>query len=226
MFLSILYSSPAVALAWAIAIFLSLTVHEFAHAATAKVRGDSTAEREGRLTLNPAAHVDPLGLIALFLLGFGWAKPVPYNPYNLKNPKWDSVLISLAGPASNLLLALISAVVMRSIIASGGEISLLVVFLFFMVILNLFLMFFNIIPVPPLDGSRLLVTLLDHPRHARIREAILRYGPNALFIAVLISLFLPGVNVFGFITVPAFATCDAMVQGSCNTLFTLIFASI
>ena len=86
MFLSLLLESPPLAAAWVAAIFIALTVHEFSHALMAKWRGDRTAEREGRLTLNPIAHIDVMGLIPLLLFGFGWAKPVPYNPYNFKNP--------------------------------------------------------------------------------------------------------------------------------------------
>ena len=91
MFLNLLFGSPAIAVAWLVAILLTLTIHEFSHALVGKLRGDKTAVYEGRLTLNPMAHLDPTGFILLLLFGFGWAKPVPYNPYNLKDPKWDSV---------------------------------------------------------------------------------------------------------------------------------------
>src|SRR3989339_1659402 len=119
MFLSLLSSSPMVALAWVAAILLSLTIHEFSHALVSMWRGDHTAERAGRLTLNPLAHLDLMGFIPILLLGFGWAKPVPYNPYNLKNPKWDSVLVGIAGPVTNLLLAVIAAIIMRLLIVNG-----------------------------------------------------------------------------------------------------------
>ena len=128
MFIELLTNAPAIALAWILAIFISLTIHEFSHALVGKLRGDSTAEREGRLTLNPLAHLDPIGMIPLLLFGFGWAKPVPFNPYNLKNPKWDSVAIALAGPASNFVVASASAVVLRTVIAMSGEMTLLVAF--------------------------------------------------------------------------------------------------
>ena len=95
MLLQLLFSSPAIAVAWLVAIFVSLTIHEFSHAWVAKLHGDRTGEREGRLTLNPIAHIDPVGFIPLLLFGFGWAKPVPYNPYNLKNQRWGTALVAV-----------------------------------------------------------------------------------------------------------------------------------
>src|SRR3989338_6823830 len=120
MFLSLISENPAVAIVWVLAIVIALTVHEFSHALAGKWRGDKTAEYEGRLTLNPMAHIDWIGFIPLLLLGFGWAKPVPFNPYNLRDPKWDSVLIALAGPASNFILALLSGFALRLLIGSGA----------------------------------------------------------------------------------------------------------
>lgn len=223
MFLSLLFSSPALALAWAVAIILSLTVHEFCHALVGKLRGDRTAEREGRLTLNPIAHMDPIGMVPLLLFGFGWAKPVPFNPYNLKNPKWDAVLIAIAGPVSNLVLAILAALVFRFFVGSGfiTDINLLVVFLFFLILLNLFLFFFNLIPVHPLDGSKLFFALFDGPKYAVAREALLRYGPQVLFGLVLLSLF-TSFNVFFFVSAPAYAVCSLLLGDSCIA-FTSLF---
>jgi len=224
MILTLLKSQPAIALVWVLAIVLSLTVHEFSHALVAKWRGDSTAERMGRLTLNPLAHVDWMGFIAVLLLGFGWAKPVPYNPYNLKNPKWDSVWIALAGPASNLIFAGVSAIALRGILITnpGASLSLLSVFLVFMIILNLFLLVFNIIPVHPLDGSKLLFALLDSPKYAQVRKFIATRGPQMLLVLVLISIF-TSYNVFFFVSEPAFAICDSLVGGSCMGMLSMIF---
>lgn len=224
MIFSLIQSQPAVAFVWILAIVLSLTVHEFSHALAGKLRGDSTAEREGRLTLNPLAHVDWMGFVAVLLLGFGWAKPVPYNPYNLKNPKWDSVLIGLAGPASNLLFAAASAIAFRATTASGAALSLLSVFLLFMVLLNLFLLVFNVIPVHPLDGSKLFFALFDAPKYARLRQTVAHRGPQALLVLVLISILTP-VNVFFFISTPAFALCDGLVGGSCLGTLGLLLSS-
>lgn len=216
MVLQLFQSSPFIALVWVLAIVLSLTVHEFSHALMSKMRGDATAEHEGRLTLNPFSHIDPFGFFAVLLLGFGWAKPVPFNPYNLKNPKWDAVLIALAGPFSNLIFAVVCGVGLRVFFLSGffTSFNLLGVFLLFMVILNLFLLLFNVIPVPPLDGSKLLFALLDDPKHAVLRQTIAVRGPQILLVLVALSLF-TSYDVFSFVSQPAFLLCDTITNGSC-----------
>lgn len=228
MILTFLQSQPAIALVWLFAVVLSLTVHEFSHALVSKLRGDMTAEREGRLTLNPFAHIDWIGFIAVLVLGFGWAKPVPYNPYNLKNPKWDSVLIALAGPASNLLFAVLCSAILRGVLSTSGgsvqpSLSLLSVFLLVMIILNLFLLIFNVIPVHPLDGSKLLFALLDSPKYANARQFISIRGPQILLVLVLISVF-TSYDVFFFVSAPAFSICDGLLGGSCMGLLSMIFA--
>ncbi len=227
MFLQILFGSPALALAWVVAIFSSLTVHEFSHALMAKFKGDMTAEREGRLTLNPLSHIDLMGLIPLFLFGFGWAKPVPYNPYNLKNPKWDSVAIALAGPASNLVLATISGFALRSLLVGGviGGMNLLAAFLFFMILINLFLMFFNIIPIHPLDGSKLFFALFDDPKYAKARSFVAIRGPQILMFAIFVSI-LTNLDIFFFVSGPAYATCDAILGANCSGYLYTLFSSI
>lgn len=227
MFIQLLLASPALAFAWALAIFFSLTVHEFSHALVAKLRGDRTAEREGRLTLNPVAHIDPIGLIMLFVVGFGWAKPVPFNPYNLKDPKWDSVRIALAGPASNLIMAGASGLALRILMGNGiiDGLNLLSIFLFLMVLLNLFLLFFNIVPIHPLDGSKLFFALFDKPKYTQLRNFVAIRGPQILLLLIIIS-FLTPFNVFFFVTVPSFFICDVMIQGSCLAFFSVIFSLI
>jgi Zn-dependent protease len=224
MFLELLFGNPAVAAAWIAAIFIALTVHEFSHALAAKWRGDLTAEREGRLTLNPLSHIDLMGLIPLFLFGFGWAKPVPFNPYNLKNPKWDSVLIALAGPASNLLLAMVSAIGLRVVMMTQavGSMNLLAIFLFLSLLINLFLMIFNLVPIHPLDGSKLAFALLDHPKYESARRFIAVRGPQILMVMVFVAI-LTNLNVFFFVSGPAFALCDAMMGGSCYGFFALLY---
>jgi Zn-dependent protease len=226
MFLNLLLGSPALAVAWLIAIVVSLTIHEFSHALVGKLRGDKTAEYEGRLTLNPMAHVDPTGFILLLLFGFGWAKPVPYNPYNLRDPKWDSVKIALAGPGSNLLMAVVAGAAFQFLVGNGmiSAMNLLAVFLFLSILLNLFLMLFNIIPVHPLDGSKLFFALFDHPKYQELREFVATRGPQILFVAVLVSAF-TSLDIFFFISGPAFAMCDVLIGGSCNGYFATIFAS-
>jgi len=179
-----------------IAIFLGIAfpVHEFSHAAVAYMRGDATAKLQGRLTLNPIVHFDPMGgmlmIVTVFLGGFlfGWAKPTPYNPLNLRNRRNDEVLVALAGPASNLVMAVIGAFVIRVIIAAGVQVppvvdAVLVNFLIF----NVALAIFNLIPVPPLDGSSLLYRFLS-PRMAwQVRPFLSQYGMFIVLGAVLLG---------------------------------------
>ena len=144
MFINFLLGNPLVALVWITVIFISLTVHEFSHALAANKLGDKTAEYMGRLTLNPIKHIDPIGLIPLLLFGFGWAKPVPFNPYNLQDPKRDAVIIALAGPFSNLVIAIIAGIILQIMGATAGldpNNLLVVLFLLLLVLINLFLLF-------------------------------------------------------------------------------------
>ena len=150
-------------------LLLSLTIHETAHAATADWYGDPTARRLGRISLNPAVHVDPVGTVILPLLGilaggfvFGWAKPVPVNPANLRRPRQDFLVIAAAGPASNIVLAIGASWLLAAVglEAAGGWAGAVATFAFAMLQLNLLLAVFNMIPVPPLDGGNVLAGLL------------------------------------------------------------------
>ena len=155
-------------------LLLSLTIHEAAHAVTADWYGDPTARRLGRISLNPAVHVDPVGTVILPMLGilaggfvFGWAKPVPVNPANLRQPRRDFLMIAAAGPASNILLAIgaswLLGAVPGGLTAADGVAGGLATFAFAMLQLNLLLAVFNMIPVPPLDGGNVLAGLLPGP---------------------------------------------------------------
>ena len=177
-------------------ILLSLTIHEVSHGWAADRFGDPTARATGRLTLNPIAHLDPIGTLMLFIAHFGWAKPVMINPYNLNNPKKDMIWISLAGPGSNFLLALLSGIILRVVMAMGNiDVSgLISSSLFAMLILslqiNLALGIFNLIPIPPLDGAKVLFGLL--PYHMEARYAWLeRYGMVILLVLFLVDSFTP-----------------------------------
>jgi Zn-dependent protease len=182
-------------------ILLALTFHECAHAYVAHLYGDDTAQKSGRLSLNPLRHLDPLGTIMIFLVQFGWAKPVPVSPYNLRNPKKDMLWISAAGPLSNMLLALISGLLFRlfadsAMIAGRDSLTgLLVVMIFLSLKINLALAIFNIIPIAPLDGSKILYGLLP-PGFGKMILAIERYGPFIL-IGLIIFGRATGVSILG-----------------------------
>ena len=172
----------------AAAVLVCLTVHETCHALAAYALGDPTAKRQHRLSLNPLHHIDWLGLAMLMLAGFGWAKPVPVNPYFFKKPKSGMALTALAGPVSNFLLALLALVALRFFLPVLGGASLLNQFLLECAILSIGLGVFNLIPIPPLDGSKVLGALLP----ARQYEMLLRY--EHLGILVLWALLLVGVG--------------------------------
>lgn len=186
---SMLFQDPIVFVAWLAAFLIALSVHEFCHALVATWLGDQTAKRMGRLTLNPAAHIDPFGLLAVVFIGFGWGKPVPYNPYNLKWPKWGPVAVAAAGPISNFLLAVISTLILAALYPMLGQSNLLVIFLAVSAELNIALMVFNLIPLPPLDGSKALLAVLSHPKYAAIRLYIETKGPFLLLMFILLDSF-------------------------------------
>ncbi|MFA5749854.1 MAG: site-2 protease family protein [Candidatus Shapirobacteria bacterium] len=169
-----------------VCLIIAITIHEFSHALIADRLGDPTPRSQGRLTLNPLKHLDLIGTIMLFLVHFGWGKPVQIDPYNLKNPKRDEILISVAGPASNLLLATILSIIIRFI-----PLNILIIFLLSSIIqLNVLLAIFNLIPIPPLDGSKILLNLLPNNISEQWQEAFNQYG----FILLIIFLFLPIIN--------------------------------
>ncbi|MCD4796180.1 MAG: site-2 protease family protein, partial [Candidatus Cloacimonetes bacterium] len=145
-------------------LLISLTIHEFSHGYAAYILGDDTAKRAGRLTLNPISHIDPIGLIMLFIARIGWAKPVPINPYNFQNYKRDTALTAAAGPAANFILAILLSVVFNLIkklnpeimYAAGEFTQFWIGMLLYAVLINLALGLFNLIPIPPMDGSKIL----------------------------------------------------------------------
>ncbi len=168
--LSTLFGDPLVFLFWIIAILYGLSIHECAHAVAATLLGDRTPEEQGRLTLNPLAHIDLTGLLFLFAIGFGWGKPVQFNPYNIRHQRWGPVLIALAGPASNILSVIFFSLILRFVGPMLGAENLLIPFLQSLIILNIVLGAFNLIPLPPLDGSRLITALFPNQlRHVQER---------------------------------------------------------
>ena len=175
-----------------ITLLLAFTFHEFAHAAVATLLGDTTAKANGRLTLNPLAHLDPMGTITLLLAGFGWAKPVPVNPYAVqRKTKAGMMLVSLAGPITNLLLAVLAAFPLRfgwvPLIASraGAILPTLGEFLLEFLFINLSLFLFNLIPLAPLDGEKVISFFL--PDHwVKAMDRIRPYSPIILLVIIFI----------------------------------------
>lgn len=171
-------------------LIMSVVIHEVAHGYAALYLGDRTAQYAGRLTLNPIKHLDLVGSVLVPIIGylaggviFGWAKPVPFNPYNLRSQRWGEAIVAIAGPLSNLALAIIFGLLMRfTIFGSEAFLSLAG----YLVLVNIVLFVFNLMPIPPLDGSKILFSVLPY-RMQGVRVALERYG---LILALLFVFFL------------------------------------
>jgi Zn-dependent protease len=172
-------------------IIIGLTVHEYCHALVAHMCGDSTSKDQGRVTLNPLKHIDPLGFIMLIFAGFGWAKPVHFNEQNLKNPKTDVIKIALAGPLSNAVIAMVLSILF-SLLYSSSHLHLTPVMqilsevFYYAIYINWALFIFNLIPLPPLDGSHLLLS--QFKRFPMLYNALYKYGSFLLFGLVIASM--------------------------------------
>lgn len=169
-------------------LIMSVVIHEVSHGFAARFYGDSTAEYEGRLTLNPIKHLDPIGsflvpLVSYNLGGFifGWAKPVPYNPHNLKPGRWPEAFVALAGPLSNIAIAVIFGLALRAMEFGAATLAILGSIVF----INILLAIFNMMPIPPLDGSKLLFALFPEKLY-QMRGTFEKYG---LFLVVIFILF-------------------------------------
>jgi len=180
MLLDQLFTNPITFFVSIAALIIAITIHEFAHAFVADKLGDPTPRINDRLSLNPKSHIDPIGALALLIIGFGWGKPVPYDPYNLQNPKRDSMLIALAGPASNLILATILALLIRFLPG--------LYFLIPTIMINVGLAIFNLLPIPPLDGSKILTGLLSTEKSIEW-EGFARQNRNMLLILAILPIF-------------------------------------
>ena len=207
-----------VAIVVAIMLLVGFPVHEFSHALAAYRLGDATAKLQGRLTLNPIVHFDPLGGMLLLLtflgsgggLGFGWAKPTPVNPRNLQGGPQGEAIVAIAGPISNLILAIVGALPLRYLIANPALAAqmppLVIQVLGTFVLINLVLMLFNLVPIPPLDGSKVLFAFLPPQTAWRWRPVLEQYG---LILLLLVFFLPPGDSIGGRILVPVL---DALTQ--------------
>ncbi len=167
----------------------SLSFHEFAHAWMASKCGDNTAKRMGRLTLNPMAHLDPMGSLMILFVGFGWAKPVPVDGRNLRSPRTDMMKVAAAGPLSNLLLAMVAGMFFRLLSGTGLLSNSIFILIVYFTQINIALAVFNMIPVAPLDGSQIFSGYLMRT-NPQLAWKIQSYGPQVLF----------GLILFGYIT--------------------------
>jgi len=192
------------------ALVLGFTLHEFSHALVANMQGDPTAKNAGRLSLNPRRHIDPLGLIMIMIIGLGYAKPVPVNPSKMRG-QFSHLLVSLAGPLANLLIAILASIGLKIIAGANGTLGgpdffapcsltapplqILKTELFYIYTLNLFLMVFNLLPIPPLDGFELVRTILRRS-NPRLLFQIEMNRSQILVVVLLVFLFLPQLLFF------------------------------
>lgn len=208
--------SPAVLISRIITLLVALTVHEFSHAFVADRFGDDTARNAGRLTLNPLKHLDVIGSLMLLFVGFGWAKPVPINPWKLRQHSRSAVMwVSLAGPGSNLLMAIGAAIVLRTgLIPNTTTSSFLpspTAFLLTFIVINLLLMLFNLIPVAPLDGEKILEFLLPEP----LRNGFIKIQPYGPLILLVLMFVLPrfGIDIISWFMNPALSGLSKLLIG-------------
>lgn len=197
-------------------IIIAITIHEFAHAWAADHLGDPTPRYQGRVTLNPLAHLDPLGTFLLFLIGFGWGRPVQFDPHNLKDPVKEAALIALAGPLTNFAFALLLALGVPLLSASFGSIVEWNLILYMGVFYNIMLAVFNLVPVYPLDGSKILLALL--PRQMALEYDMLmnRHGMFIL-IALLLPLF-NGSSAVSYLIFPVISFISNLFLGLASIL--------
>ncbi len=200
-----------------ITVVIAFSVHEFAHAYVATKFGDPTPGNQGRLTLNPVAHIDLVGFIFILLAGFGWAKPVQVNPYYFKNRRLAGVMTSLAGPLSNFLMALVGSIlfaIVTQLVGVPGEV--VAKFFYYFVYMNLVLMIFNLIPLPPLDGYRIVEDLVSRETKSKMTQYE-QYGVFAFLVIVLI----PPLNAL--IIAPIFDVAVPAVWGVIKSITGLFF---
>jgi Zn-dependent protease len=193
--LYLIQTDLAAAVLFLVAILVGIVVHEAAHAYSAYLLGDDTAYREGRVTLNPASHLDPLGSVMIVIAGFGWGRPTPVEPAKLRSPFWGSIAVAFAGPASNLSIVAVCAALIRIPLFQEGYPLALVVYA---ALANGLLFVFNLIPIPPLDGAKVLYPLLPRSMGGLV-GFMNQYGPAILLVLVLVSVLFESISPLGVI---------------------------
>jgi len=206
--LTLIFTNPLQFLAIVLTLVVAITIHEFSHAAVATAQGDDTARSQGRLTLNPIKHLDPFGTILMILAGFGWGRPVPFVPARLRNKRFGPVLVSLVGPFSNFVLAFASAALLKLLYDTGTLTETSFTFVRTFMRINLVLGIFNLLPIPPLDGSRLLAALLPESKQGIVRF-LDQYGVYLLLAVVFLPVVYPDLNWLG----PLFARAEEALLG-------------
>ncbi len=210
--LSLLFREPTIFFMIVATFVLVLSVHEYSHALVSSWLGDSTAERMHRLTLNPLSHIDPIGFLMLIVIGFGWGKPVPVDVRYLSHPKRDMLWIAIAGPTSNVISAALFGLAFRYLYALGFLQSReVVLLLYFTVQINFVLAFFNMIPLPPLDGSKVLAGLLPFRQEMAYRR--LEQPLSILLIALIIAGAIFHLSLIGRIIMPPAVFLTRMLMG-------------
>jgi len=211
--ISYLFSNPLIFVIYLISLFIAITIHEFSHAFMADYLGDPTPRLQGRLKLDPRVHIDNIGMLMLLFVGFGWGKPVEFDPYNLKNPRRDAGLISIAGPMSNFILAIILAIVLRLLnLFELNILSTIGLILIPIIRMNIILGVFNLLPIHPLDGFKVVGGILP-PEKANEWYSLQKFGWMFLILLIiplggrslLDGILLPIINFFTnlLITLPS-----------------------
>ncbi|MGE6377258.1 site-2 protease family protein [Peribacillus muralis] len=201
-----------------VSLLIAFTVHEFSHAYVAYKFGDPTAKNEGRVTLNPVSHLDPIGTLLILIAGFGWARPVPVNRFHFKNPKLAGVLVSFAGPFSNLIIAILGYLIFYGLLAAGAGPDLpffVQPFLTVLINLNVLLFVFNLIPLPPLDGYRIIQDLVSADLRAKMTQYE-QYG-SLIFLILIIT------PLSHYTIRPILDTGINFVGGTLNQFLSLLF---
>ena len=220
--ISVLQTDPIIFALIAIALIFALCIHEFSHGYIAYINGDDTAYKMGRLTLNPLAHLDPIGSLMILFIGFGYARPVPVDPSNLNNPRIDMIKVAAAGPISNFILSFIGVLIFTLFIKLNLIQENYRIFLSYFIMINTYLGLFNLIPIYPLDGGQIFGNLiLKYDRNIFIK--LNEYGPKILMGAILLSIITQGKisPLRWFIEKPAIFIVEQFESIATNILFFL-----